>query len=97
MANINGLYISDVNKMIDNLNNISGNKNSISNYIDGVNDIIRQIDTHWISEGEDKRTLINNLNLLQEKINNDLLPILDQFVNTMNAYVEDSVNISNNT
>lgn len=97
MANINGLYISDVNKMIDNLNSISSNKNSISNYIDGVNDIIRQIDTHWISEGEDKRTLINNLNLLQEKINNDLLPILDQFVNTMNAYVEDSVNISNNT
>lgn len=94
---MNDIYISDVNKMNNNLIGISNTKNNVVKYLIGLNDIINQIDKHWISDGEDKITLINNLNLLQEKFSNELMPVLEQFINTMNSLVTDSVNISNNT
>ncbi len=95
-SNPNGvLSIANYNEMVESVDNISTYNQQLANEMESIIYIINQIDTHWISEGEDKRSEIENLRALESKFSNEILPVLKQFVVTMNLYIQESLETSN--
>ena len=91
------VVINNVGKMEESVANIASYNQKLSNDMASIEYIITQIDANWISEEADKLSEINNLQALKDEFTNNVLPVLEKVVTTMNELIADTVATSNNT
>ncbi len=91
------VVINNVGKMEESVANIASYNQKLSNDMASIEYIITQINANWISEEADKLSEINNLQALKDEFTNNVLPVLEKVVTTMNELIADTVATSNNT
>ena len=91
------VVINSVGKMEESVANIASYNQKLSNDMASIEYIITQINANWISEEADKLSEINNLQALKDEFTNNVLPVLEKVVTTMNELIADTVATSNNT
>ena len=91
------VVINNVGKMEESVANIASYNQKLSNDMASIEYIITQINANWISEEADKLSEINNLQDLKDEFTNNVLPVLEKVVTTMNELIADTVATSNNT
>ncbi len=91
------VVINNVGKMEESVANIANYNQKLSNDMASIEYIITQINANWISEEADKLSEINNLQALKDEFTNNVLPVLEKVVTTMNELIADTVATSNNT
>ena len=91
------VVINNVGKMEESVANIASYNQKLSNDMASIEYIITQINANWISEEADKLSEINNLQALKDEFTNNVLPVLEKIVTTMNELIADTVATSNNT
>ena len=90
------VVINNVGKMEESVANIANYNQKLSNDMASIEYIITQINANWISEEADKLSEINNLQALKDEFTNNVLPVLEKVVTTMNELIADTVATSNN-
>ena len=95
--NIDSVIINNVENMKESVANIASYNQKLSNDMASIEYIINQINANWISEEADKLSEINNLQALKDEFTNNVLPVLEKVVTTMNELIADTVATSNNT
>ena len=91
------VVINNGGKMEESVANIASYNQKLSNDMASIEYIITQINANWISEEADKLSEINNLQALKDEFTNNVLPVLEKVVTTMNELIADTVATSNNT
>ena len=91
------VVINNVGKMEESVANIASYNQKLSNDMASIEYIIIQINANCISEEADKLSEINNLQALKDEFTNNVLPVLEKVVTTMNELIADTVATSNNT
>ena len=91
------VVINNVGKMEESVANIASYNQKLSNDMASIEYIITQINANWISEEADKLSEINNLQALKDEFTNNVLPVLEKVVTTMNELIADTVATSNNS
>ncbi len=94
--NIDSVIINNVENMKESVANIASYNQKLSNDMASIEYIINQINANWISEEADKISAINNLENLKNEFNNEILPVLEQIVLTMNEMIAKVVATSSN-
>ena len=94
--NIDSVIIHNVENMKESVANIASYNQKLSNDMASIEYIINQINANWISEEADKISAINNLENLKNEFNNEILPVLEQIVLTMNEMIAKVVATSSN-
>ena len=95
--NIDSVIINNVENMKESVANIASYNQKLSNDMASIEYIINQINANWISEEADKISAINNLENLKNEFNNEILPVLEQIVLTMNEMIAKVVATSSNS
>ena len=93
---IDSVIINNVENMKESVANIASYNQKLSNDMASIEYIINQINANWISEEADKISAINNLENLKNEFNNEILPVLEQIVLTMNEMIAKVVATSSN-
>ena len=94
--NIDSVIINNVENMKESVANIASYNQKLSNDMASIEYIINQINANWISEEADKISAINNLENLKNEFNNEIVPVLEQIVLTMNEMIAKVVATSSN-